>query len=119
MIRGQTKEKIRKALKPYSGNKPDTWVPLVVKWLKKSPVKVGTYAFKARFQQRFPCRDREGNKDTRYEPLTDEQWIELALVLDCDGFQRAADSCRHQRAADRPEIHCPAATLGRLIARWM
>lgn len=52
----------------------------------KDLVTTATYTFKARFENRRPCRDRRGNADTENDELALPHQAELAILLDRQGF---------------------------------
>jgi hypothetical protein len=52
----------------------------------KDLVTTATYTFKARFENRRPCRDRRGNVDTETDELALPHQAELAILLDRQGF---------------------------------
>ncbi|WP_145984379.1 hypothetical protein [Bradyrhizobium nitroreducens] len=67
----------------------DTPRPVVVtpqRTEDKDLMTTATYTFKARFENRRPCRDRRGNVDTETDELALPHQAELAILLDRQGF---------------------------------
>lgn len=67
----------------------DTPKPMVVtpqRTSEKDLVTTATYTFKARFENRRPCKDKRGNADTETDELALPHEAELAILLDRQGF---------------------------------
>jgi hypothetical protein len=89
LVGGGGQSLIEGALHRHYPRDDDTPRPVVVTPQRTSQedlVTTATYTFKARFENRRPCRDRRGNRDTDNDELALPHQAELAIHLDRQGF---------------------------------
>ncbi|WP_035970455.1 hypothetical protein [Bradyrhizobium sp. WSM3983] len=80
---------IENAFRKHYPRDEDTPRPVVVTAQRtddKDLVTTATYTFKARFENRRPCKDKRGNADTESDELALPHQAELAILLDRQGF---------------------------------
>jgi hypothetical protein len=89
LVGGRGQGHIEGAFRRHYPKDEDTPKPVVVtpqRTGEKDLVTTATYTFKARFENRWPCKDRRGNADTHTDELASRHQAELAILLDRQGF---------------------------------